>query len=72
MSDARAEALAEVETAAKALWEARERLREARRALPPEPFADHALTGPDGEPVWLSALFGDKPDLIAVHNMGST
>jgi predicted dithiol-disulfide oxidoreductase (DUF899 family) len=30
---------------------------------------DHVLTGWNG-PVRLSDLFGDKPDLIVIHNMG--
>jgi predicted dithiol-disulfide oxidoreductase (DUF899 family) len=45
-------------------------LSEARRRRPQEPVADHALFGADGVPVNLSALFGEKDDLIVVHNMG--
>lgn len=46
------------------------KLSETRRRRPQEPVADHELRGADGVPVSLSALFGDKEDLIVVHNMG--
>ncbi len=42
---------------------------ELMRAAGPEPVEDVALQGPDG-PVRLSSLFGDKDDLIVIHNMG--
>ncbi len=34
-----------------------------------EPVSDYTLTGPDGA-VPLSVLFGDRDDLIVIHNMG--
>jgi predicted dithiol-disulfide oxidoreductase (DUF899 family) len=34
------------------------------------PVDDYTLLGPDETPVRLSELFGDKDDLIVVHNMG--
>ena len=34
------------------------------------PFPDHELTGRDGSKTKLSELFGDRDDLIVVHNMG--
>jgi predicted dithiol-disulfide oxidoreductase (DUF899 family) len=46
------------------------KLSAARRRRPAEPVADYELRGTDGVPVSLSALFGDKDDLIVVHNMG--
>jgi len=46
------------------------RLAELRRGADERPVADHELQGWDG-PVRLSGLFGGKPDLILVHNMGS-
>ncbi len=46
------------------------KLTEARRRRPQEPVADQTLLGADGVPVSLAALFGDKDDLIVVHNMG--
>jgi len=40
-----------------------------KRGLPREPVKDYVLAGWDG-PVSLSALFGEKSDLIVIHNMG--
>jgi predicted dithiol-disulfide oxidoreductase (DUF899 family) len=40
--------------------------------LPAEDVEDYALRGPADEEVCLSALFGDKQDLIVIHNMGSS
>ncbi|MHC4550198.1 MAG: DUF899 family protein [Planctomycetota bacterium] len=60
----------EIEQAEKELAHARQRLLEARRSGPPEPFEDFALRGPGGETVRLSQLFDRKDDLIVVHNMG--
>ncbi len=45
------------------------KLNKLRRQLPPEAVEDYVLTNTVGE-VQLSALFGDHPDLIVVHNMG--
>ena len=45
-------------------------LAEKKRALPPEPVKDYELTDLSGEAVKLSTLFGDKTDLIVIHNMG--
>ncbi len=58
-----AEALADLE-------QAQQRVAELRRQLPAEPVADYELTGPDGK-TKLSAMFGDKSDLILIHNMGA-
>lgn len=44
-------------------------IRELQAAVEPEAVADYELTGWDG-PVKLSDLFGDKRDLIVIHNMG--
>jgi len=52
------------------LEKAQQRLKEVRRRVPSEPVEDYELRGPDG-PVRLSELFGDKPDLILIHNMGT-
>ena len=52
------------------LEQAKQKLVELRRQLPPEPVADYELKGPDGG-VQLSAMFGEKSDLILIHNMGS-
>lgn len=46
------------------------KLTEARRRRPTDPVLDYLLTSANGVPVNLSALFGDKKDLIVIHNMG--
>ncbi len=48
----------------------KQQLSEARRRRPVEPVQDFPLRNPDGSPTTLSALFGDRDDLIVVHNMG--
>lgn len=49
----------------------REKMRQARAAAEPEIVADYAFATPKGE-VRLSELFGDKAELILIHNMGSS
>jgi predicted dithiol-disulfide oxidoreductase (DUF899 family) len=44
-------------------------MREIQAGVEPEVVADHVFDGWDG-PVRLSDLFGDKTDLILIHNMG--
>ena len=67
-------ALGDVETqfvaALEDLEKAKQRLAELRRQMPPEPVEDYELEGQNGA-VKLSAMFGDKSDLILIHNMGS-
>ena len=48
----------------------KQQLTALRRQAEPETVEDYALTGPDGQSVRLSELFGDKRDLILIHNMG--
>jgi predicted dithiol-disulfide oxidoreductase (DUF899 family) len=50
--------------------ELKRQLSEARRRAEPEPIRNYELTSSTGEPVTLSELFGDKADLLVVHNMG--
>lgn len=52
------------------LMESTQRLAEMRRKLPEEKVQDYELIGFGGEKVRLSDAFGDKNELIAVHNMG--
>ena len=47
----------------------REEMRGLQAGVEPEAVADYELSGWDG-PVRLSQLFGDKKDLIVIHNMG--
>lgn len=41
-----------------------------RREIEPEPVEDYTLRHKDGTEVKLSELFGDKDEMILVHNMG--
>jgi predicted dithiol-disulfide oxidoreductase (DUF899 family) len=47
----------------------REEMRAIQAGIEPEAVDDYVFAGWDG-PVKLSALFGDKPDLFVIHNMG--
>ena len=49
--------------------ELRDKMRTVHAETEPEAVPDYTLAGPDG-PVTLSQLFGAKPDLIVIHNMG--
>ena len=55
----------------KQIAELRQRMRETQASVQPEPVQDYELVGPKG-PVRLSALFGDKSELIVIHNMGAS
>ncbi len=48
----------------------KERLSEFKRKLPREEVNDYSFKTWKGTPVKLSRLFGDKQDLVLVHNMG--
>ncbi len=48
----------------------KKRLSEARRRADVEPIGDLALVARDGSPARLSTYFGDRDDLLVVHNMG--
>jgi predicted dithiol-disulfide oxidoreductase (DUF899 family) len=48
----------------------RAKIAEIRRAAPAEPVKDYELKTSTGETVTLSQLFGDKKELMVVHNMG--
>lgn len=53
------------------LRDAKKRLTDAMRALPPQPIADMPLRHvPSGSSVMLSELFGTRDELLLVHNMG--
>ena len=69
MSESRSELEREIANAQEELDEARRRLVKLRRQLPPEPISDYELKNATGT-VRLSEMFGDKDDLILIHNMG--
>jgi predicted dithiol-disulfide oxidoreductase (DUF899 family) len=50
---------------------AKAKLAEARRKLPWEEVQNYTLSGPGDTKVTLSEAFGDKDDLLVIHNMGT-
>ncbi|MEX2217728.1 MAG: DUF899 family protein [Phycisphaerales bacterium] len=60
----------EVESLQRKIVELRKQVVEARRRVPPTAIADYELKDAAGSPVRLSDLFGAKPDLMVIHNMG--
>lgn len=61
----------EIETLERAVLDAKQRLLEARRRQPRTLVVrDYEFIRPDGSHIRLSQLFGDKHDLIVIHNMG--
>ncbi len=48
----------------------KKKLVELRRKLPMQPVKDYTFKAHDGTEIRLSQMFGDKRDLILVHNMG--
>lgn len=61
----------ELAQAEEELVKAKERLAELRRQSPKEEVQDYALKGWDGKDAPLSSFFGNKKDLILIHNMGT-
>ncbi|HEV2097343.1 MAG TPA: DUF899 family protein, partial [Stellaceae bacterium] len=49
----------------------RDRMRKVRDMAEPEEVPDYVFSNCDGA-VPISELFGDKADLIVIHNMGTT
>ena len=49
------------------VFEKQQRIAELKRARVPEPVAEFALQDGEGE-VFLRDLFGEKDDLVVVHN----
>ncbi len=61
----------ELEKAEENLVKAKERLAELRRRQPRQEITDYTFKGWDENQVSLSSFFGDKKDLILIHNMGT-
>lgn len=59
----------EIQTLERQIEELKEKLAEARHAAPRQEVSDHSFDTSDG-PARLSGLFGDRDELIVVHNMG--
>jgi predicted dithiol-disulfide oxidoreductase (DUF899 family) len=62
--------LTEIANLEKDLMEKNKTLAELRRRLPKEEVADANLTDREGATTKLSQLFGNKRDLMVIHNMG--
>lgn len=62
---------AEIEGAYGEIRKLRERIAALRKDRPPEPVKDYTFGTPEG-PVALADLFGERSDLMVIHNMGST
>jgi len=54
------------------IFEKKKELAEMRRKEEREEVQDYEFQGPDESSVKLSELFGDKSDLVLVHNMGTS
>jgi len=71
MTDAMSDIDKEIDALQNEVELAKQRLTEARKRRPKEPIENYVFKTPDGNEVRLSELFGDKSDLIVVHNMGT-
>ena len=71
MNEATTDIDREIEALEKEVEAAKQRLSEARHHRPQEPVLDYAFLDWEGNEVHLSDLFGDKDDLIVIHNMGT-
>jgi len=47
------------------------KIAELRRSRPTEPVGDYTLHSSTGDSVTLADLFGEKQDLLVIHNMGT-
>lgn len=54
------------------IMELKQQRTKLRQELKPEPVKDYELKRTDGSVVKLSELFGDKDEMILVHNMGQS
>ena len=63
-------ARARLEALEKKIRKDKQTLAELRRSIPPEQVSNYSFHAHDGSEVKLSAMFGERSDLILVHNMG--
>lgn len=71
MADAMTDIDKEIDTLENEVELAKQRLMEARKRRPKEPVEDYVFKDVNENKVRLSELFGEKNDLIVVHNMGT-
>jgi predicted dithiol-disulfide oxidoreductase (DUF899 family) len=50
----------------------RKKINELRKKVSPENIKDYEFKDPKGRTVKLSEMFGDKDELIVIHNMGKS
>lgn len=62
--------MAELRATYEELQQVRKKMNDLNRRLCGETVEDYTLKDRDNKPVKLSSLFGNKDDLIIVHNMG--
>lgn len=73
MKESEREALREkIGRAEKVLFEEKKKLAELRKSLPKEEVGDYRLKDFDGKEVRLSSLFGERDELMVIHNMGKS
>lgn len=60
----------EITALEKEIFRKKEELTKLRHQIPPEPVSDYTFHGPNDTPVKLSELFGDRDELLLIHNMG--
>ena len=56
----------------KEIFEKQQALAKLRLELPLEKIENYSFTTRDGKPTSLKALFGDKDELLVIHNMGKS
>lgn len=54
----------------KQIYDLKQKLSVARRRFPKEPVKEYRFVSKDGQEMDFSSLFGEKQDLLVVHNMG--
>lgn len=54
----------------KEIIEKKKQLTELKKSIQEKSVENYQFTTPDGKPIYLADLFGDKEELIVVHNMG--
>lgn len=62
---------AEIDKLEYKIQELKSNVAELRRKRPKQEVTDYLFTDMDGQQAALSSLFGDKSDLILIHNMGT-
>jgi len=67
---ANSELEAEIQAIEKGIRDAKTKLKDLRRSLPPTEIHDYTFKNSYGQNIKLSEVFGNKDELILVHNMG--